>query len=151
MNKLYSQELTIPEIFKKVSELNGTIDEKARLLLRYDSRSLRWFIDVMYNAPIPDTEIPAYIPSKYSIGNTHMTIHGCLTRLESVLKDPNTMVSKKSLRLVLENVHADEAVLIANLFRKKKIDGISKAVFKRAYPAFFPVSVESTLEDALEE
>lgn len=150
MNKLYGHDLTLPEIFKKVVESNGTIDDKARILLSYDSRSLRWFVDVMYNAPIKDVEIPDYMPSKYSIGNTHMSFQNSLTRLENVLQDPTSFTSKKSLRLILENVHADEAELIANLLQGKKVDGISKGVFKRAYPKFFPVSDEATLEDAVE-
>lgn len=143
----YNSDLSLPEIFEKVRKFEGSNDEKAQLLFKYDSHSLRWFVDVMYNAPLGGIDIPVYEPSKNPVGNNYMTIRASMGKLEHVIGDKTNANNSKMLKNILQNVHADEAQLIVNLLKGEKIDGISKAVFKKTYPQFFPVTGEETLFD----
>lgn len=152
MSNVYrNKSIGLPDIFEKVANLEGTVEDKAKELLIYDSATLRWFVDVMYNAPLKDIPVPDYRPSSNPIGNDYMTIASCKSRIEWVINNKDNPMAQKNLRLVLENVHANEAKLIANLLKGEKVDDISKAVFKKAYPAFFPVNNQPTLEDFQEE
>lgn len=150
-NGYRNKNITLPEVFARVAKLEGNDEEQIKELLIYDSASLRWFVDVMYNAPLNDIEVPNYKPSIHPIGNTFMSIANSKSKLEWVIENKHHPLSQKNIRLVLENVHADEAELIANLLSGKKVEGIRKAVFKKAFPAFFPVSSQPTLEDFQEE
>lgn len=143
--------ISLPEVFDKVAKLDGTIEEKAAELLAYDNQHLRWFVDVMYNAPLGQIEIPKYIASSNPIGNHYASIGGSKAKIEAIIGDKNSHTTQKNLRLLLENLHADEAELVVNLLKGRKIEGISKAVFKKAYPVFFPVSLQTTLEETQED
>lgn len=53
MSNVYrNTSLTLPEVFKRVAAMkDATNEEKAKELSHYDSVTLQWFVDVMYNAP----------------------------------------------------------------------------------------------------
>lgn len=144
--------LTLPEIFEKVRQTNGTIDEKATVLKKYTSKSLLWFVDVMYNAKeLGDIQIPEYAPSTFPVGNTYMNFSGSLGKLEYIMTcKGETPQAQRNLLVILQNVHKDEAAMIVNLLQGKKVEGVSKAVFKRAFPQFFPDSSEASLDEAFE-
>ena len=153
MSNVYrNTSLTLPEVFKRVAAMkDATNEEKAKELSYYDSVTLQWFVDVMYNAPVGGIDIPQYVESQLPIGNHYSTLHTVRSKLESIIADKNSLASTRSLRLILENVHANEAVLIADLLKGNKVNGISKGVFKKLYPEFFQESGNQTLEELMEE
>lgn len=151
-NAYRNTSLTLPEVFARVAAMKDASNkEKAKELSHYDSVTMKWFVDVMYNAPVGGIDIPRYVESQLPIGNHYSTIHTVRAKLESIIADKNSLSSTKNLRLILENVHANEAVLIADLLQGKKVNGISKGVFKELYPEFFPERDQPTLEDLQDE
>ncbi len=130
---------SLPEIFERIAEL-PTNKEKASSLRMYDGKTIRWFIDAMYNRDWSDMVIPKYTPSKRPPEISHQSIKTAINRIEQAyfyrLTDPK--LTEKNLMLVLEEMSAPEAELLCNVFAgRRKIEGISKAVFKEAYPEFF--------------
>ena len=130
---------TLPEIFARIAELSS-IKEKAANLRMYDGKTMRWFVDAMYNRDWSDMVIPSYTPSKRPPEISHQSIKTAINRIEQAyhyrLADPT--LTERNLLLVLEQMSADEAELLCNVFAgRRKIEGISKAVFKEAYPEFF--------------
>jgi hypothetical protein len=94
----------------------------------------------MYNRDWSDMVIPKYTPSKRPPEISHQSIKTAINRIEQAyfyrLTDPK--LTEKNLMLVLEEMSAPEAELLCNVFAgRRKIEGISKAVFKEAYPEFF--------------
>lgn len=132
---------TLPEIFERVAQEDGT-DKKAALLKRFDSRHLQWFVDAMYNRDLSDLKIPEYKKSTLQPTVTLMTIKQAIPRIEAAYRHrDNEKTSKRNLQIALENVTAEEADLLERLIRgEKKINGVSKAVFKKVYPQFFRLS-----------
>lgn len=129
---------TIPEIFSEVRKLSTT-DEKAAHLRKYRSKGLQYFIQSLYDPLWADAKIPNFKPSVYPAGNNPATINGCIRRLTTARDLAKTWPEKSEelFALVLESISADEAVLLTHLVTKKKIDGISKSVFKKVYPELF--------------
>lgn len=130
--------LTLPEIFDRVAE-KGTIEEKASLLRAYDTKHLRWFIDALYNRDFSSLTIPEYKPSNMPSGIAFMSINTAIPRIGVALQHADKPhVVDRNLTLVLEGVTKEEAELLVKLFKgEKRIAGVSKAVFKKAYPEFF--------------
>ncbi|MDX1532651.1 MAG: hypothetical protein R3230_00435 [Nitrosopumilaceae archaeon] len=129
---------TLAEVFENVAK-KGTNEEKASLLKRYDTELLRWYIDALYNGEYSKLSLPEFKYSKVAPGVAFMRMKQAIPRLNSALKYvDNKRISERNLLLVLENISKEEAVLIEKLIRgEKRIDGVSKAVFKKAYPQFF--------------
>lgn len=129
---------TIPEIFDAVRAAEGSVDDKAQVLKMYDRKDLRFVVDFMYNGNKDGLYVPEYTPSSKPVGMNYMTIGTALKQIEAALQYRTQIdVYERNVVRVLESVSADEAQLIADLFEGKKVEGISKAVFKRVYPAFF--------------
>jgi hypothetical protein len=141
MNKIIT-DITLPEVFAKVSSQKSTND-KINVLKLYDSKALRWFVYSMYNIKW-DLEIPEYKVPTSPPGLTYSSISKSLLRLDLIekLKDSEKLQDKdkleKQLILVLENVSKDESELLVNLFSgSRKVEGIPKTVFRGVYPDFF--------------
>lgn len=135
--KYINRNISIPEIFEIVSKLD-TIEEKVNLLKQYDRRDLRWVVDFMYNADKTGLYIPDYKPGNFVNGMSYMSIGSALQKIEAALNNKhNKTIYERNLIIVLENVHKEEAQLLTDIFQGKKIEGVSKQVFKRVYPAFF--------------
>jgi len=133
INKL----LPVHEIFKLVADLNGTVDEKARLLAQYDRKDVRWLVDIAYNGEQP-YPIPEYKPSNRPHTVGFMTLLNALPKLNAALQyKDNKAVYDRNLKLVLENVSVGDVDLLISVLQGKKIEGVSKAVLKRVYPTFF--------------
>jgi hypothetical protein len=133
INKL----LPVHEIFKLVADLNGTVDEKARLLAQYDRKDVRWLVDIAYNGEQP-YPIPEYKPSNRPHTVGFMTLLNALPKLNAALQyKDNKAVYDRNLKLVLENVSVGDVDLLISILQGKKIEGVSKAVLKRVYPTFF--------------
>lgn len=139
---------TIPEIFSDVRKLS-TVEEKANYLRKYRSKGLQYFVKSLYDPLWSDAVIPNFKPSTFPAGNNHTTIAGAIRRLDIIRDIAKTWPerSQSLFELVLESVSADEAVLLTHFVTKKKIDGISKAVFKRVYPELFENDSSSDIEE----
>ena len=147
-NKL---DLTIPEVFERASKLDS--DKKIQFLRKYDGKSLQWFISSLYNFDWSELEIPEFNLSVLPVGNNFMTIKSAIPKLQAIAKFLSVEPDKRNLKriedlmvLVLENVSKDEANLLIRLFTgQRKIEGLSKTVWKKVYPDFF-TQVESKQE-----
>lgn len=131
--------LTLPEIFEIVEKCK-TKNEKIKKLRDYDSNTLRWYIDNLYNTDW--TNVPDYKQfknKKRPIGNSHLTVSTSIKRLETVKKymGKNNNIAEKNLGIVLEEVSEEEYKLLINMFKNKKIEGLSKNIWKEVYPQFF--------------
>lgn len=135
-----NKHLPADEIFARVRDLNGTIDEKAQLLNQFDRKDIRWLVDFAYNGGVvPGTfSLPEYKVSNRPHGIDYLTLMSALPQLNAALRyKDNAKVFNKNMAIVLENISAGEAKLLCDLFAGKKIEGVSKAVLKRVYPTFF--------------
>jgi hypothetical protein len=135
--------LTLPEVFKRVAE-KETIEEKAKLLKLYETKSLRWFIDSLYNRDLSDIAIPQYKVSVNPSGIAFMNINNSISRIEAAISNKDKpQILNRNLTLVLEGVTSDEAILIEKILKgERRINGVSKTVFKKAYPEFFRTEEE---------
>ncbi len=129
---------TLPEIFADVRKLDS-VEEKAKLLRLYKNRTLAFYINELYNSDWSDVTVPNYRPSTFPPGLAVATIGTNIDRLLAVkrLNSTNPERAQELLLLVLETVTEDEAELLVNMIRNRRVEGISKAVFKRVYPEFF--------------
>lgn len=138
--KYVNKTLSLPEIFKRVAA-QPTVEEKINTLKQYDRKDVRWVVDFMYNADTEGLTIPEYKKSNYIDGMSYMTIITAIGKLQSAIQYRNNpSVYTRNMTVLLESLHADEAQLIVDIFQGKKIEGVSKKVFKRVYPNFFPES-----------
>ncbi|MNE51604.1 hypothetical protein D3C80_1462390 [compost metagenome] len=143
--KHINKNISIVEIFQRVRELEGTVDDKAKLLAVYDRKDVRWLVDFAYNGPVP-LNIPEFKRSNRPYGIAYLTVLTGLPKLNSALQYvSNQAVFDRNLKLVLENVSPEEADLLVEIFSGKKFEGVSKAVLKRVYPTFFRPSDEEAV------
>lgn len=143
--KHINKNISIVEIFQRVRELEGTVDDKAKLLALYDRKDVRWLVDFAYNGPVP-LNIPEFKRSNRPYGVEYMTVLSGLPKLNSALQYiDNPVVFERNLKLVLENISPEESDLLVDIFSGKKFEGVSKAVLKRVYPTFFRSSDEEAV------
>ena len=131
--------ITLPEIFEYIQSLDSQSDKLEALSSYSNMNQLKWFVNAMYNFDFTDFKVPDYTPNLQPIGLTQ-TIGRNLSRLEAAIK--LHQVGKLDryndvMSIVLENVSRDEALLLERLFTNKKLDGVSKAMWKKIYPEFF--------------
>jgi len=105
---------------------------------------LRWFIDSLYNRDLSDIVIPEYKVSKNPSGIAFMNINNSMNRIEAAISNKDKpWIVNRNLTLVLEGVTSEEASLIEKLLKgERRITGVSKTVFKKAYPEFFRTEEE---------
>lgn len=131
--------ITLPEIFEYVQSLDSQ-SEKLEALRSYSNmKQLKWFVNAMYNYDFNGFDIPPYTPNMQPVGLTQ-TIGRNLTRLDAAIKLHQAGRLERYndiMTIVLESVSRDEALLLERLFANKKIDGVSKAMWKKIYPEFF--------------
>lgn len=139
MKPVYNRNKSLAEIFQTVKEFEGTLDDKAKLLKGYTRKDVRWYVDFMYNRSGDFLDVPEFKYSNRPHGVSFATINTSIARIEAAvrLRDTNPEASERNILRVLEIIPNDEADLLVDLFRGRKVDGISKAVFKRAYPDLF--------------
>lgn len=132
---------TVPEVFDVVSEAE-TKEEKVALLRSYNTKALQYVINAMYNVDWSGMPIPKVKFNHRPPEICNANISNSLTRIESAYRnrEANPEVSKKNLIRVLEEVSEREAKLLIDIFKGRKVPGISKSVFKEAYPKFFRTS-----------
>lgn len=129
---------TIPEVFDIVRDAE-TQEEKVALLQAYNSKGMRYIVNGLYNVDWSDMQVPKVKLSHRPPEVCNAGINTILTRLESAYKYRlmKPEVTHRNLVRILEEVSKREAELLLDMFKGKKVEGISKAVFKRAYPEFF--------------
>lgn len=130
--------LTLPEIFNIV-RLKEEKQDKIKTLKAYDTKTLRWFVNAMYNRDWSTLPKVDYKPNHRPVGVCTLSIFTAMSRIESALKyaETNPDVAKKNLIIVLEEVSEDEAKLLTDMFVGRKVQGISKSIFAAVYPEFF--------------
>lgn len=133
-----SKNRTIPEVFENVLQMESR-EDKITLLRMYNTKALKWVIDAMYNVDWEGVKIPEYVPNHRPVGICNMTINTALSRLRNVVRysKDNPEVAEKNLLIVLEEVSADEAKLLVDIIQGRKVAGITKAMFREAYPDLF--------------
>jgi len=129
---------TVPEILSDAAALD-TNEDKVEFLRLCDNNGLRFIASAMYEMDWRGVKIPEYTRSTYPIGNCSLSISNSVNRLRAAhaLKDTQPRRSQHLLLLVLENVHANEAQLIERVIKGGKVEGVSKAVFRKVYPDMF--------------
>lgn len=131
--------ITLPEIFEYVNKQTSN-DDKYLVLRRYsNTMQMKWFVNAMYNFDFKDYYIPKYRQSTLPVGLTQ-TIGKNIKRIESAIRlfqRGNTKKYDDLMTITLESVSKDEAVLLEQLFANKKVEGISKSIWKKLYPDFF--------------
>lgn len=130
------------EVLELVRAYNGTVTEKADLLLQYDSKELRWFVDRQFNGKWPKP-IPVYKKSTKPYGMNFMTLRQAITDIDVALRNEgHEKLYTKKMIIALENISSGEAELIELMFKGEHVRGLSKSIFKKAYPQFFRSDVE---------
>lgn len=129
---------SIPEVFDKILEQESN-EVKIQMLKAYDTKALRWVINAMYNVDWSDMKVPTVKQNNRPSEICNMSIGGSIKRLEVAYHNriANPKLTDKNLTIILEEVSAREAELLLDIFAGRKVKGISKTVFKKAYPQFF--------------
>lgn len=139
MQVLVRPNTTLPEVFDKVRTFDNN-DDKIAILKKYNSKQLAWFVNNTYNFDFSKYTLPEYTPNTKPPEICYLTINKAITRIQAAVSFHNKGNMKRFddlMTLVLEGVSKREAELIEDLFANKKIDGISKTVWKKVYPEFF--------------
>lgn len=129
---------TVPEVFDIVASAE-TNDEKVALLKAYETKGLRFIVNGLYNVDWEGVQIPKFKINHRPPEICTQNINSAIGKLEAAYRFRHSKpeVSRRNLLLVLEEVSAPEAELLVNMMKGKKVEGISKAIFKKAFPAFF--------------
>jgi hypothetical protein len=136
---VYTSNRTIPEVFDLVRKTESQ-EEKVKALRAYDSKQMRWFIYNTYFVDWSGVKVPDYKPNHRPPEICNMSIKTSIARLDAAYQHStkNPDLTRKLLDIVLHEVSADEAELLTNMIKGKKIKGVSKSVLKAAFPNFFP-------------
>lgn len=144
---IISKNIPLNEIFDKVASSNGPVEERAAILRAYSRHDLRWVVQYMIVEKHEPIHVPEFKYSNRPYGVSFSTLNQSITRIKAALgylSQGKQTVFEKNIRLVLESVPNAEADLLVNILKGKKIEGVSRAVFKRAFPEYFPVSDQET-------
>jgi len=139
MSHLIRPNTTLPELFDKVRSMESNAD-KLFVLRQYNSRQLSWFVNATYNFDFSDYKIPKHKKGFKPPEICYLTLNKAINRIEAAVtfhQNGNIAKYEDLMNLVLEGVSAKEAELLEDLFNNKKIEGISKSVWKELYPKFF--------------
>lgn len=151
-NRYVNKSRTIPEVFDVVLDADSK-EEKVALLRAYNTKALQYVINALYNVdwtgmPIPKVKLN-HRPPEICDANLNTS----LTRIESAYKNRyiNPQSAERNMRRILEDISEREARLLIDIIKGKKVPGISKAVFKEAYPVFFRKEDEDKAAKAKED
>ena len=139
MQVLVRPNTTLPEVFDKVRSLESN-DDKVAVLKKYNSKQLAWFVNNTYNFDFSKYTLPEYKKNNKPPEICYLTINKAINRIQAAVSFHNKGDMKRYedlMTLVLEGISRAEAELLEDLFDNKKIDGISKTVWKKVFPEFF--------------
>lgn len=139
------------EIFEEVKK-QESVEEKAKLLRAYDRVDIRWFINMMYinnDKKVRAIEIPDYIHCKEEPYVCYTTTCSCMKAIQTAIQmSVENDTHKQNLAIeIFDTVFSslnekDSELLIAAIKGERSTSGLSKGVFKKAYPEFFLGCVE---------
>lgn len=138
-------EMTVPELIEKARELPSN-EERVALFTHYKTYALKWIVFQMYFVDHTSVMIPSYEANNDPAPICPTSLKNSINRLESiVMLSNNGQVEKaqRNLSVVLESVPASEAELIVMVMSDRKIQGISKSVWKKVFPEFFRLEESS--------
>lgn len=142
--------ITLPEIFDRVRSLDNKAQQVQMLKSFRELRHLRWFVHAMYNYNFSKAFVPQYELSHYP-PDMNGNLWTQAKRFDSalvVLSRGDTNRYEKMMTLVLETLSKEEAELVVNLLNGKKVDGISKRMWREVYPEFFRPEEATTSVEA---
>lgn len=140
---------TVPEVFDVVAE-KDSVDEKVMLLKAYDTKALRYIIHYMYNVDWSGMNVPRVKLNHRPPEICSQNLNKVVTDIETAYKYRETKpdVTDRVLSRILVELSSREAQLLMDIFKGKKVKGISKSVFEKAYPQFFRTEQETkAMED----
>lgn len=135
---------SLPEVFDLVRSAE-TKEEKVKILLGYQSRDMKYVVNGLYNVDWSDVPMPDLEELKTEQNSrtelAYSNINKSLPRIEKAYTVRHTKpeMSRRLIEMVLREVSSDEAQLLIRMFQNKKVNGITKVVFKEAFPQFFRV------------
>lgn len=139
MQVLVRPNTTLPEVFEKARSYS-TNEEKLAILRKHNSQQLKWFVNATYNFDFSGIILPKYKVNTHPTEICYLTINRALKRIEQAIiyhQKGNMQRYDDLMTVTLESVSKAESSLLEDLFNNKKIDGISKKVWKEMYPEFF--------------
>lgn len=124
-------------VFAMVREAESQ-EEKIKILRAYNTKAMRWLVSLMYARDLSMLPSVDYTPSHRPEG-VSATMNTVIQRVESAFRvyDINPQKYNDLMNLSLESLTSGEAELLVNVMRGKKVQGVSKAVWKQLYPEFF--------------
>jgi hypothetical protein len=131
--------ITLPEIFDLVRAQSSQKDKINELKRFSHLKPVRWLANVIYNVDLSKCYVPLYTESSYPPDMTG-SLWTQVGRIEAAFKHlelGDTEKYEKNMILALEQMSKEEAELVANVMNQKKIDGITKKVWKEVFPQFF--------------
>lgn len=139
MKQTHREVKTIPEILELV-DMKETREDKIAVLMQYrNMRQLQWVVNASYNFDFSGFEIPKYTPNMNPTALCQK-IHNHLKRLENcvvMFQNSDFERYEKNMIIALEGVSRKESLLLVKLFTNKKINGVSKTMWKEVFPEFF--------------
>lgn len=139
MQVLVRPNTTLPEVFEKARGYS-TNEEKLMILRKHNSQQLMWFVNATYNFDFSGIILPEYKVNNSPPEICYLTINRALKRIEQAIvyhQKGNMQRYDDLMTVTLEGMSKAESKLIEDLFNNKKIEGISKKVWKEMYPEFF--------------
>lgn len=132
-----SQAISAAEILETAAKLESN-EDKVEYLSKYVRKDIRFLVELMYVHDLKGLYIPEYTPLDKPYTMAFMTLGTAIAKIKAALVyRENKPVYEKNLIRVLESVTKEEAALLVHVLTGKKIEGISKATFKKVYPEFF--------------
>lgn len=130
---------TIKEVFDYVADNAKSNQEKLVLLKQFNHRGIKWLVHAMYCRDLSHLPIPKYTPNHRDKDLCHATIFNSINRIETAFRLYETKPKKYDdlMTLVLQELPKDDAQLLVDVMSGKKVQGISKSIWKQLYPEFF--------------
>lgn len=130
--------MNIVKLIDKVKNQDDN-EDKVKILQANNDKMVEWLVESLYNIDYSNLKMPEYTRSKDRVGESVTTLWRSLARVKLAhrLVETDPERSEAVLIDVLENVSGEEADLLETVITGKKVDGISKAVWKKSFPQFF--------------
>jgi hypothetical protein len=137
MQKFVSHAVSIKDILNKVTEQSNN-DKKVEVLQQYNRPDLKFIVELMYATDLEGFKLPEFKMPNKPFGTTYMTIRAAIPKMRIALANrDNKRVFENNMIRVLESLSTEEVEVLVHVLNGKKIEGISKSVFKKVYPQFF--------------
>jgi hypothetical protein len=147
--RTHKTNITLPEVFELANKSENK-DHKMQILKSFSHlRHVKWLVNTMYNRDFSKMFVPRYKPNQYPpdlCGNIWTQVPRIIAAFNAFDRGDHDKYDRQ-LTLALETLSADEAALICKMIEGKKVEGISKKMWKDIYPEFFRTA-ETSDEDS---